>query len=110
MSSDKISAMLSRAFDSGQSVCGDLKDQVIAEILQDFNVKECESLLRPWKVEELNQMPDGSIFHHVSKGRGWIVSRADGSKYMQFRSGMMFGFSSDNDPWNQPMKLIEMGK
>ncbi len=54
-------------------------------------------------------MPEGTIFHHINLGRGWIEKNSIGKKLMQFRNGERVYFNSDNNPLDQPMKLIMKG-
>lgn len=108
LSYEKINRMLSKAFDYGQNCTLDMKIELIEEICKDFNIKNTEEILRNWTLEELKNCPIGSIFHHVQYGRCWVVGD-DREKYMQFRSGRKAKFEIDSDPWNMPMKLIQLG-
>lgn len=108
LSFDKVKEMLGKAFDLGQEFSGDMKQQVIEEIIDEFKLSEIEDLLKVWPIEELKRFKDGTIFHHINHGRGWVTTCATtGQKGMQFRTGKKLYFGKDGLPWNVPMKLIQ---
>jgi hypothetical protein len=102
---EKLTALVNEAFERGLRGCADLKQQDMEELFQKFQVREIEDV-KVWKISELKEMPEGSIFHHLIRGRCWIVERSNGSKFMQFDKGQAIEFASESDPWDKPMKLI----
>ena len=97
--------ILGEVFDSGYKGCYELKSQSISDICRKYQVRDVEEF-KVWTVAELREMPDGTIFHHINRGRCWIASRHDKKKIAQFQSGGPISLSSDIDPWDQPMRLI----
>lgn len=102
---EKLVSLVGTAYERGLSGCAELKKQEIEELLQEFKISE-KNDFRIWKVEQLASMPEGTIFHHLTKGRCWLVGRANGSKFMQFNSGPAIEFNSDSEPWDKPMRII----
>lgn len=102
---DKLTALVNEAYDCGNRGCADLKAQEIEELFGRYNIRRTEDF-RVWKAEELRNMPVGSIFQHILRGRCFITARANGQKYMQFDKGQVMDFNSDQDPWDKPMHLI----
>ncbi len=105
ISIERLRTLLGEAFDTGYQNSAELKDQLLDEILLRWQSQK-EEQYRVFKVEELRQMPVGAVFHHTTRGRGWIISKADGSKHMQFEKGQVVGFSQNADPWDRPMRLL----
>jgi len=102
---EKLNALVNEAFDRGMCGCSDLKSQDIDELFQKYQVRETEDF-KVWRTSELKEMPEGTIFQHLLRGRCWIVCRANGTKFMQFDRGQALDFNSDLDPWDKPMRLI----
>lgn len=102
---EKLTSLVAEAYERGLSGCADLKQQEIDELFQKFQVRETDDF-RIWSSKELQKMPEGSIFHHLLRGRCLIVSRANGTKFMQFDKGQAMEFNSDQDPWDKPMRLV----
>lgn len=102
---DKLTALVNEAFERGMSGCSDLKQQDIEELFGKYQIRETEDF-RVWSVDELRKMPEGTIFQHLLKGRCWIVSRANGTRFMQFDRGQAIDFNTNIDPWDKPMRLI----
>ena len=109
ISPERLMTLLGEAFDCGYEGSYELKKQVLEELVSKNQFKESE--FKVYKVTELNQLPEGTIFEHSAKGRCWIAVKANKTKHMQFDSGQNVDFCSDAEPWNLPMKLIyEAGK
>jgi hypothetical protein len=106
---DKLTALVNEAFDRGLHACADLKQQEIEDLFVKYQIKENEDF-RIWKVADLKKMPEGSLFHHLIRGRCWIVARANGTKFMQFDKGQVIDFNTDSDPWDKPIRLIHSSK
>lgn len=102
---DRLLALVNDAFDRGMTGCSDLKKQDIDDLCAKYNIKDTDDY-RVWRAAELREMPDGSIFQHLLNGRCWVVSRANGTKFMQFDRGQAVDFSCDGHPWDKPMRLI----
>jgi hypothetical protein len=102
---DKLTALVSEAFDLGVQGCADLKSQEIQDLFAKYKIQENDEF-RVWTAEELKKMPEGTIFTHLLRGRCFIQSRANGSKFMQFAKGQAIDFNSNLDPWDKPMKLV----
>ena len=93
---DKLTALVNEAFERGMSGCSDLKQQDIEELFGKYQIRETEDF-RVWSVDELRKMPEGTC---------WIVSRANGTRFMQFDRGQAIDFNTNIDPWDKPMRLI----
>ena len=106
---EKLALLVSEAFDRGAYGCADLKQQEIDDLFKKFHVQESDEF-RVWKIEELRNMPQGSIFQHMIRGRCVLKARANGTKFMQFDKGQTMDFNSNQDPWDKPMHLIYSGK
>jgi hypothetical protein len=118
LSTDKLRAVVAEAFDLGYHNSAELKDQLIDELITRCMVKE-EPQYRIFKVAELKQMPVGALFQHSTRGRCWIEAKPDGTKQMRFenpgaksdagkeeRSGKTVSLSTDDEPWDRPMRLL----
>jgi hypothetical protein len=106
---DKLKQLLSEAFDSGYENSQEFKEQCIEEILSSHQTKQ-EEQYRIFKVAELKKMPQGTVFHHSTRGRCYIVTRPDGSKEMQFDRGQKLSIINDTEPWDRPMRLLHSDK
>ena len=102
---EKLSSLVSEAFDRGVQGCADLKQQELDDLFQKFQVREKEDF-RVWRAEELRKMPEGTIFQHLTRGRCFMKTRANGTKFMQFDKGQAMDFNSDQEPWDKPMRLL----
>lgn len=106
---DRIKVLLGKAFDAGYSNSAELKDQIIEELIQQWNEMgaQVQDAYRIFKVEELRQLPVGAVVHHLSRGRGFVMAKPDGTKCMQFeKEGSPVRFTNNGDPWDRPMKLL----
>jgi len=105
---DKLRDIVGEALERGYNSCPELKDQDLQEII-DKSVSSQEAV-KVWKVENLQALHVGTIFHHFGKGRCWIIGRPNGAKAMQFNDGTISLFSSNSFPWDIPMKLLYESK
>lgn len=105
ISYEKLTRLLGEAYDEGYKGCFDLKGQSVEEVLRRFDVRDTDEF-RVWGVEELKQMPEGTIFQHIGRGRCWICKRSKGARFMQFERGTPIELVSNTDPWDKPMRLI----
>lgn len=101
---ETLKHLLGNAFDFGYRNSHEFKDELINELMSNIQPEE---KYRVYKCEELKAMPEGTLFHHTTRGRCWIVIRPDGKKAMQFsKGGSTIGIINDNEPWDRPMKLL----
>ena len=100
---ERLSELVSEAFDCGYRCCYDLKSDQLDEILKDFCLAEG---WRIWSVADIKELPEGTIFQHILKGRCWLVIGRNGEKYAQFEDGQSVRLNSDSHPWDKPMKRI----
>ena len=106
ISADSLKKLLERAFDAGYESSGDLKAEVVEEIVADWQ-RQSQEKYRVYSVEELKRMPNGAIFRHATKGRGWIATNGSG-KHMHFQTGETVMFTQTGDPWDKPMQLLHV--
>jgi hypothetical protein len=104
ISQERLMALMGDAFDCGYESSYELKKECLEELIQKNQFKESE--YKVYKVAELSQLPEGTIFEHSSKGRCCIACKANKVKHMLFDSGQMIDFCSDTEPWNLPMKIL----
>lgn len=106
LSLENLLEIIREAFDAGLTGTPDLRPQIEEELLARFKVK-IKANIKVWTVEKLREMPVGSIFDHSLKGRCSIAEHSNGAKFMQFQSGKAIEFTSNSDPWDKPMRLLE---
>lgn len=103
---ERLVTLLGKAFDMGYEGCYDLKKTYIEELLIEAQKKDTNDQFKVYKVKELKELPEGTIFQHSTRGRCWIATKTNGSKIMQFEKGEVIELCSDNEPWNMPMQMI----
>lgn len=104
-----VDEMLKEAFDRGYDTCSELKDAIIKEIASKYEGKlTVGEVYRQWKVEELNQLPVGTIFSHSILGECRVLADPKGIKYMKFSNPKLLAaaFNKDDYPWDSPMKRV----
>jgi hypothetical protein len=106
---EQLKKLLGEAFDQGYENSQEFKEQCIEEILAGYKDRQ-EEQYRIFKVAELKGMPEGTIFHHSTRGRCWIIGLPDGTKQMQFEKGQKLNLTNDNEPWDRPMRLLHTEK
>lgn len=103
---DTLKQLLCEAFDLGYHNSNEFKHDLIEELLGKLQTSKVEETYRIYKCSELRLMPEGTIFHHVTRGRCWVIVRSDGSNAIQFQKGGVIGLINDNEPWDRPMRLL----
>lgn len=108
---EKLFLLLTEAYDLGYKGCNDLKNDNIENLLLSHNIKN-EDEFKIFKVEELKQLPVGTILQHIIKGRCWVQSRVRGKliKYIQFQNGGSAELIKDAHPWDKPMRIVHKPK
>lgn len=109
---DKISEILSEAFDGGY--VGNTLNEVLAEIIEKYKIDEKNDVIvdtnefRIFTCEELQSLPIGTVFHHSILGK-CRINKKFGNSYMKFddESLMPAGFNTDSYPWDMSMKIIQ---
>src|SRR5690349_13279275 len=102
---DTLAAILGEAFDCGYYGSASMKKQYIEEILAKHRIIDTNDY-RLYTAKELSDCPEGTIFHHLSRGRCWVIAKASGKKCMQFEKAGILDFESNEDPWDKPMKML----
>lgn len=124
ITTSKLSAMLSEAFDGGyENIEHDKekierdKEKVVLNILARYNINEADDKPLPkvkdddfriYTVEELKQMPVGATFLHSVLQKCTILRTTD-EKYMNFDSPGLAPAAFNHDglyPWDIPMKRL----
>jgi hypothetical protein len=103
--SEILTVLISEIFDCGYFGSKEFKDQYINEVLDRHRILDV-NVYRVYSVNELNNMLEGTIFHHKSRGRCWIIMKANGRKSVQFEKSSPIDLIADVDPWDQPMRLL----
>lgn len=105
LSNESIKRILGEAFDLGYNNSNEFKEELLEELFKTLKEKPIEEF-RVYKISELKNLPEGTIFDHSERGRCWIVVRGDGQKAVQFQKGGVISLVQDSVPWDQPMKLL----
>jgi hypothetical protein len=105
LSIPKIRQLMTSVYDIAYFGSDEEKQEVIKEALGGFMSKETQEF-RIYTVEELRTLSEGVIFEHSKRGRCWITSKADGVKCVAFQSGGVLKLVRNDDPWDQPMRMI----
>jgi hypothetical protein len=110
ITTEKLRDLLSEAFDAGYENSQEFKGDCIDEILARHHARQ-EEQYRVFKVAELRKLPEGTIFHHSTRGRCWLEADSAGGKYMMFANkGQKLALINDTEPWDRPMKLLHSEK
>lgn len=111
ISTERLKNLLGEAFELGYQNSAELKNQLLEELMLRAETEvSLEDKYKIYKVEELRNQPVGAVFQHMTRGRGWIIQKHDGSKWMEFQKGSVVGFNQDGDPWDRPMRLLHAEK
>lgn len=94
----ELKLLLIRAFDKGGSLSTVFREECIEELLAHKDRVIAEEL-RVWTVEELRQQEVKTRFYHPELGDGIVI----GGKCMAFRGNYVYGFMTDEYPWDIPM-------
>ena len=105
ISTDKISKLMSKVYDTSYFGSPDQCDAYIKELLEEFESKENQEF-RIYTVEELRAMPEGTIFEHSKRGRFWITVKSNKLKCATFQQGGTINLIQNGNPWDQPIKMI----
>jgi len=112
LTNEILKQLLREAFDLGYNNSQEFRSELIEELLVEFAKKQ-ENKVKPeeyrvYTCEELRKMPEGTIFQHSERGRGWIVVRpgTKGEKAMRFDKGEIVSIVNNQVPWDRPMKLL----
>ncbi len=107
----QLRGIILKAYEDGNAGCLELKDQYADELLQQL-VEEMSktktgfsSELRIYTVEELKKFPLGTVFEHSRLGKCW-VDGTEKVKTMTTEDGHTFHLMENDEPWNEPMKMI----
>ena len=116
---NKLSEILSEAFDCGYGGGAEQRDEVIADILAKHQIRkeddtpppkpvEQEEEYRVYSISELRDMEAGTVFSHTTLGKCRIGQRS-GEKYMAFDNPGLApsGFNVDGYPWEIAMKKLQ---
>ena len=101
-----VKKALVEAFDAGSGNPMDCREEVIDRICKKFGVSDEEEGYRLWTIEELNEMPLRSTFHHATMGRCWISQHPSGEKFMRFDLHGQAEMRSNFNPWDVEMRLV----
>jgi hypothetical protein len=101
---DKLKNLIGEAYESGYRGSLQMKEQEIDGLLEKYEVSS-NGGFRIWTIEELREMPVGTLFDHLAMGRCFIESRLD-RHIMQFNRGEERLFNHNGNPWDIPMKLV----
>lgn len=115
-SAEKVREMLAEAFDMGGKSSPEFKADDINEIMGRHKVSEAPQIrvdddFRIYNCAELKKVPEGTEFLHKTLGKCRVVKKQD-TKYAEFSNSDLLpsGFNEDSHPWDQPMKLVSVGK
>jgi hypothetical protein len=111
LTNETLRLLLQGAFDLGYNNSSEFRAELIEELLAGFwKNQETKSKVEEYKVyssNELQKMPEGTIFQHPEMGRGWIVVRpGTREKSMHFQKGGIVAIINNQEPWDKPMKLL----
>lgn len=111
LTNETLRQILKEAFDLGYNNSSEFRAELIEELLSGFWKKqEAKSKAEDYRVyssDELQKMPEGTIFQHPDKGRGWIIVRpGTREKSMHFQKGGVVAIINNQEPWDKPMKLL----
>jgi hypothetical protein len=102
----KLVEMLHSTYSAGRTSSSDLREQVVEEILAEFNVAKLQDF-RVYSVDELRNFPPGSMFCHSMLGKCEIIHKKGMRKpFMKFDNGATHQFSADSFPWDVPMVYL----
>lgn len=112
LTTKKVYEMLSAAYDSGYQ--GDGREETVALILSRYEITEeldkqpAEEEERIYTVEELRELPPGTIFLHPTLGLCKIKENSNGNKIVAFDEPKFepAALKSNEYPWDIPMKRI----
>jgi hypothetical protein len=110
LTNETLRQLLKDAFDLGYNNSSEFRVELIEELLSSFwknqEAKAKTEEYRVYSYEELQKMPEGTIFQHSDRGRGWIVVKSGSERRMQFQKGGLVAIINNQEPWDKPMKLL----
>lgn len=109
----RLKIALVNAYEQGYHGALDLKENCAEEIIsmllgdQEPATNKNDLGWRIFTVKELQKTKIGTMFIHVSHGKGWI-EKYGSTTYMVWHDGFVSNFFNDEPPWTELMKEIGM--
>lgn len=109
----RLRQIIEIAYESGYHGCLDMKNVYAEEIIQNLLDSPAEPVLnkndgwRVYKVKELRVVAPGTMYEHLTRGRGYIETEGL-ERVMRWSDGTCTRFVTDEPPWTDPMRPLGM--